>query len=408
VTGAAAPKPWTAVVLVYTASLLQGLAVVSFPASSAVLKSLQGLSDPEYGAIFLPQVVFAVLGSVGGGTLARMLGLKPLLVMALAVTVASQLLLAASGAVASGPAFLLVMLATGTGGLAFGLSGAPLNGLPPAFFPGRRDTAVVAIHTLLGLGLAIGPLVVAPFVAADRWIGFPLLLAGLNLIVVLGVLRVPLPRSAGPSPSTGTTPAPREKLPLAQGLFWLFALIIMLYAFAEATISNWAVIFLHEGRGVPEAAAGLAIAVFWGAVVLGRLVTSALLLRVSAEAIWLSLLAAMIAALLLLPFARGFVSGIGLFGLAGLACSAVFPLTITLVSRAYPRQVEWVSSMMIAALMLGVGLGSFAFGPLLEFLPFDQLYRLSALYPAAALVLAMVVVRRGPPIGETWKAGGSR
>jgi predicted MFS family arabinose efflux permease len=86
----------------------------------------------------------------------------------------------------------------------------------------------------------------------------------------------------------------------------------------------------------------------------------------------------------------------------------VFPLTITLVSRAYPRQVEWVSSMMIAALMLGVGLGSFAFGPLLEFLPFDQLYRLSALYPAAALVLAMVVVRRGPPIGETWKGGGSR
>jgi fucose permease len=397
------------VALVYSAGLLQGLVVISFPASSVVLKSVQGLTDAQYGAIFLPQVTFAVLGSIGGGSLAGKLGLKPLLVLALVTNVVSQLLLGASAVVAPGTAFPVVMLATGATGLAFGIHGAPLNSFPSALFPDRRDAAVVAIHTLLGLGLAVGPLVVAPFIAAGRWVGFPLLLASLNLLLVIGVLRVSLPRSAGVSAADGSAPAPREKHPLGEGLFWLFVLITLLYAFAEGSLSNWAVIFLHEAHGVPEAAAGLAIAVFWGAVVAGRLAATVLVLRVPPQAIWLLLLALMIAAFLLLPFASGAASGIGLFGLAGLACSAVFPLTITLVSRAFPGHVEWASSMMIGAVMLGVGLGSFVFGPLRELMSFDRLYRLSALYPAVALVLAVMVVRSEPlrqTVKGIWK--GSR
>jgi hypothetical protein len=44
--------------------------------------------------------------------------------------------------------------------------------------------------------------------------------------------------------------------------------------------------------------------------------------------------------------------------------------------------------MMIAALMLGVGIGSFVVGPLRGWLAFENLYRLSALYPAAVLGIA--------------------
>lgn len=405
-TAAADRTSWRGSALVYAAALLQGLALVSFPASSAVLKSLQGLSDAQYGAIFLPQVALAVIGSVAGAGLARKLGLKPLLVLALVANVVSQLLLAASAAVEPEAAFALVMIATAALGLAFGLHGAPLNSFPPALFPERRDAAVVAIHTLLGLGLAIGPLILAPFVAAGLWIGFPLLLAGLNLLVAVTILGVPLPGAAS---QVGEPAKEREGIPLGETLFWAFALIAVLYAFAEGTFANWAVIYLHEALAVPETTAGLAITVFWGALVAGRLAVSALVLKVASQAIWLLLLALMIAAFLLLPLARGAPTGIGLFTLAGLACSAFFPLTITLISRAFPDHVEWSSSMMIAALMIGVGLGSFVFGPLRELLSFDQLYRLSALYPAIALILAVLVVRSEPcrqTIREMWK--GSR
>jgi predicted MFS family arabinose efflux permease len=103
--------------------------------------------------------------------------------------------------------------------------------------------------------------------------------------------------------------------------------------------------------------------------------------------IWLALPVLMIAAFWFLPGASTPVLGLGLFALAGLACSAFFPLTITLASERFPNEVAWVSSMLIAALMVGVGLGSFVIGPLREWLSLEQLYRLSAVYPGAVIGL---------------------
>lgn len=59
-----------ALISVYLIAFLQGLTLVSFPASSAVLRQMHGFTDAQYGAIFLPQVALAVLGAVVGGTLA--------------------------------------------------------------------------------------------------------------------------------------------------------------------------------------------------------------------------------------------------------------------------------------------------------------------------------------------------
>ena len=83
--------PWPSIVSLYLAGMLQGLILVSFPASSAVLKQMHGLSDAQYGAIFLPQVVLAVIGALGGGALASRLGLKPLLGVALLINVTAML-----------------------------------------------------------------------------------------------------------------------------------------------------------------------------------------------------------------------------------------------------------------------------------------------------------------------------
>ena len=102
----------------------------------------------------------------------------------------------------------------------------------------------------------------------------------------------------------------------------------------------------------------------------------------------------MVAAFLLLPYADGPVLGVGLFALAGFACSAFFPLTIGLVAARFPDHVAWVSSMVIAALVAGVGLGTFVIGPLRAALPLTDLYRLWSLYPALALLLGFAVLGR--------------
>ena len=393
-----------AVGLVYVSALLQGLAMVSFPASGTILTGTLGLSSAQYGAIFLPQVALAIVGSVSGGTLARRLGLKTLLLAMLAANALSQLLLAGSLWVEPSLAFPAILLGTASMGLGFGLSGAPLNSFPPLLFPEKDETAVVAVHTLLGLGLAIGPLVVAPFVAAGQWVGFPLLLLSLMVLALAAAAGI-----AFPTDEAADTAQAAATRPTGRVLFWLFVAVAVLYAFAEGTFSNWAVVYLNEGLGASEATAGLSLSVFWGALVAGRLLVSALVLRLPARAIWLALPVLMIAAFLLLPYAETAAAGIALFGLAGFGCSAFFPLTITLISKCFPEHVSWVSSMMVAALMTGVGIGSFVFGPLQDVFSFDQLYQLSALYPALALVAAFIIARgvvRGMRIRELWT--GSR
>jgi MFS family permease len=335
---------------VYGTALLQGLAMVSFPASSTVLTGTLGLSSAQYGAIFLPQVALAIVGSIGGGTLAQKWGLKTLLALALMANAASQVLLAATMWVAPALIYPAVLLGTASMGLGFGISGAPLNSYPPLFFPEKSDTAVVALHSILGAGLALDPVLVAPFVARDAWVGFPLLLAALCALILLATALLPLPEDETADKATSS---PR---PVRTGLFWMFVVAAVAYAFAEGTFSNWAVIYLHEARGVPEATAGIA-----------------------------------------------------LFALAGLACSSFFPLAVTLISRAFPDHVAWASSMMIAALMVGVGGGSFIFGPLQSAFSVETIYRLSTLYPVLALIAALIVVRSEPckqTIHDLWT--GSR
>ena len=373
-----------ALIAVYLIAFLQGLTLVSFPASSAVLKQMHGFTDAQYGAIFLPQVALAVLGAVVGGTLARRLGLQPLLWLTAAGNGLSQLALAASVWVMPALAFPTILAGTALLGFSFGLGGAPLNSYPPRFFPRHAPAAVVALHTLLGLGLMVGPLLAEGFVRADRWAGFPLLLLGLSVLLALIAATVRLPPDAG-----GETDHRRiTNPPLTSGAFWIFAAIAVLYAFAEGAFSSWAVIYLREAKALPAGVAALALSVFWAAMVAGRLLVAVLVVRVAPQVIWLTLPVLMAAAFLLLPGANTPALGLGLFALAGLACSAFFPLTITLASARFPDQVAWVSSMLIAALMVGVGLGSFVIGLLREWLALEWIYRLSTLYPILVIGLA--------------------
>lgn len=374
------------IAVVYACALLQGMTLVSFPASSAVLKQMHGFSDAQYGSIFLPQVALAVIGAVGGGTLARGLGLKTLLWLALLANAISQGLLALSTGFDSLSAYTCVLMGTAALGLGFGLSGAPLNAYPPILFPNKKSTAIVALHTTLGVGLMIGPLMASVFADSGRWVGFPIVLFVISLLLTLAGAVVKLPRNS----VTSTMETGRDA-PYHSSVFWLFATIAVFYAFAEGTFSNWAVIYLHEAKKLPQTVSALSLSVFWGALVLGRLLISMLLLRIAAEIFWRLLPPLMIAAFLLLPYANTAALGLGLFAFAGLACSAFFPLTIALASKYFESHVAWVSSMLTAALMLGIGAGSFLIGSLRSLLGLETLYQVSAFHPFLVLLLVLIV-----------------
>jgi predicted MFS family arabinose efflux permease len=387
-------RPWPAIVTLYLAAVAQGLTLVSFPASSVLLTQTHGFTAAQYGAIFLPQVAAAVLGALAGGSVAARIGLAPLLRIALAVNALSQLLLLGSAGLAPQPALIVIMLGTASLGAGFGLSGAPLNGLPPRYFPRHGATAIVAMHTCLGLGLALGPIAANLYIDAGHWSGFPLSLALLTLALACAPLRDPAPAAAS-APTPGAAAASAELRPTRTTTFWLYLAIAVLYAFAEGTFSNWTVLYLQEAKRLPQSVASGALSAFWAAMVTGRLLASLLVLRVAAARIWLSLPLLMVVAFLLLPFAHTPALGIGLFALAGLACSAFFPLSVGIASERFQAQGPWVASMLIAALMVGVGLGSYTVGLLRHVYRMETLYRLSIVYPLVVLVLAALALRAG-------------
>jgi len=357
-----------AVGVIYLSGIVQGVMMVSFAASSAVLRSRHGFTDTQYGSIFLPQVALAAAAAIGSGALLRVLDLRQMLALSFAAMVLSQAALAGSHFLTPAPALVVVSLGTALMGLGCGLSASPL----------------VAMHTAMGVGLAAGPLFVGFAAPRGLWLSFPLTGLAACLMLLAGTLRATLPR-----PTSARTLQESGPSSTGRSRFWLFAAIAFLYAVAEAGYSNWAILYLREEKGLTVAAASLGLAAFWLALSVGRLLVGLFVLRFPAERVYVILPLIMATASLLLPLADSPRRAAFLFGLAGLGCSAFYPLTVALASRRFPGHVAWVSAMAYAALVTGIGAGSFFTGMLRVRLSFTTIYPWSALCPLLALLLAI-------------------
>ena len=185
---------------VYVAALFQGLTLVSFPASSDVLMRAHGFTHAQYGAIFLPQVAAAILGAIGGGGLSGRLGLRTIFLLALLANALSQALLALSATAPASLAYTTVLVATAFLGLGFGLTGGPLNTYPRLLFSTKSDTALLVLHSTMGVGLSIGPLLVGWLMMRQAWLAFPvgLAIAGGILTVVASAVVLPAERPQNP------------------------------------------------------------------------------------------------------------------------------------------------------------------------------------------------------------------
>ena len=372
-----------AAISVYTGGLILGMTLVSVPASSALLKQLHGFSDAQYGAIYLPQLLSAIVGGLAGGLLSNVLGTKRLLILALACLLAAQLALAASAALPSEHALSALMITTGCIGLGIGLGSGPLNAYPVVLFPAVSNTALTALHTIVGVGMMLAPLYLSTFAQHDNWLFGVLALSAVTLILTLTAMLATFPSIA-----TGEVTAnARAQRPERRTLFWICAVIAVIYSVAEGIFSNWAMLFIQEERGMDAATASLALTCFWGALTGGRLLASFIVIRVPPLAFLLALPPMMTAAFCLLPISDSAAGLIGAFAFAGAACSAYFPMLVAYAASAFPQRVAWIASMMITAQMVGIGLGTYAIGLIKGTASITSLYYAATTLPAATLLL---------------------
>jgi fucose permease len=380
--------------LVYSAGVVQGLALVTFPAASAIFTSPDGFGfdSTRYGAMFMPQVVFAVLASGLAPKVARRSSLRRVLLTGFLGNIASMTLLAGSRLLTSVPdmAFAVLLIATGALGLGFGATVMALNTYVEAFFPQSSDRAVLVLNALLGVGTALAPVLVALVVWMGAWWLLPLLVACI-LVVMLAIASVQALNASAATGNSATKQA-REKLPRR---FWFFAAAVFFYGIVETLNGNWAVLYLSGERGVSAAAASLALTSFWVMVTVGRVLIAAISRWVPARWTYVALPILLLLVFQLAAIVRNDIGGIVAFGLAGLACSAFLPLSISFGGSEFPQRSALVAGDLIAFYQLGYGIAAFGTGPLRDWagLPLHTIFAGGSIVAALVAVFALLVVR---------------
>jgi MFS family permease len=388
---------------VNAAGLVQGIALVTFPAASGIFTSRSdyGLSSTQYGLMFAPQVAAAITAALlGAGLLwpgfTQRFSEKTVYLAGLVADLAAMMLLIASWGLAhTHPAgYLLLLAATACLGAGFGLTVPSLNTLAAAFRPAAADRAVLLLNALLGLGTALAPAFVAVFTGLGFWIGLPVLVCCLLVGLVAVSLRLPL------SPASPERPAD-ENRPTAAGIppgFWLFGVFAFLYGICETMNGNWSQLDLTS-LGVGSSTASFALTGFWAVVTLGRVIFAAVARWLPGRVIYHALPFLLAVAFALIAALPQHAPGLAVaeFCLAGLACSALLPLTISFGQEKLAGAQPVVAGGVIACYQVGYGVAAFGVPPLT-----GAGVHVAAVFAVAAVVAAVMgglslVVARGRP-----------
>jgi predicted MFS family arabinose efflux permease len=140
----------------------------------------------------------------------------------------------------------------------------------------------------------------------------------------------------------------------------------VLYGICETMNGNWAQLEMTRQVGASTTQAAIALTVFWAMVTAGRVLFARIerwLPTRSAYRLLPFVLAVALVAIASLP--RGApVLGVLAFGLAGLGCSALLPLTISFGQEQLAVMSASVAGGVIAFYQLGYGIAAFGAGPL--------------------------------------------
>lgn len=211
------------------------------------------------------------------------------------------------------------------------------------------------------------------------------------LLAVLVVVSEGLPLRAEPTtPARAAARIPRR--------FWMYAAFAALYGVCETVNGNWSQLDMTSELGASTTAAAVALTAFWAMVTVGRVVFAAIDRKLGARTTYHVLpflLAATFVVIAVLPDGAT-AAGVVAFGVAGLGCSALLPLTIGFGEKELAAIAAAMAGGVVAFYQLGYGIAAFGVGPLLDHgVDLPTVYGVSALI-AVAMGLASFGVTRLP------------
>ena len=225
---------------------------VGLAAIAPSIRERYGLGLTEIGVVLGALGAGPLLTLLGWGLLADQIGER--LVLALGLVGASAALVGAAWAGSYPSLTLLLVAAAGSGASVSAASGRAIMGW---FGPGERGLALGIRQTAVPAGGAAGAVVLPWLDAAGGLRAAFLALAASCLVgAVAGAIGV---REAPPEPGEALLAAAAS--PLRDRRMWLLAGGSGLICIAQVALSGFAVLFLHQGRGVSGRSAAVVLAV---------------------------------------------------------------------------------------------------------------------------------------------------
>lgn len=323
--------------------LPDGLTGVAWPS----IRTTFGLPLDALGVLITTISIGYLVSSFSSGRVLARIGVGQLLVLSCLATAASLL------GYGVAPQWVVMVTLGLLAGLGAGAIDAGLNTYAAEEFSPRTMNW---LHASFGLGATIGPLLMSGVISAGQPYRLGFVIVGVAQLALAACFAATRRQWESHRAESGAAPTPSApmlatlRLPAA----WLGILLFFLYCGLEFAAGQWLYSLLSEARGMAPALAGAWVSVFWGSLTVGRVVSGAIVERITVRRLlWICMGGALLGALLLWLNPTAWLAGAGV-ALLGLALAPMFPSFMSLTpARVGPAHAANAVGFQIAAAMLG-------------------------------------------------------
>ncbi|WP_373231037.1 sugar MFS transporter [Cohnella sp.] len=305
-----------------------------------------GIQYGDGGQLVMNQFLGGMVGIMLAPWLIGRIGKKILLLSALAIMVVAQTIYVL------GPSWETMLATAPFAGLGFGTE-AVVGSFIIGAAVGNANVAMSRVEVFFGVGALLMPFAGAALISSGHWAAaFGVVGVTTAAALLLWVLYWPkiLDRSGGHAADEAErkTPAGNRSRAQAWTVLAACALFFAIYVGFEMSFVHYLPSLLVHNNGLSDSTAALSLSIYWGAMVIGRLVSG------HAADRWgggVYMLVTCIATAVLFILMGGLESVWATFVLtfcAGLSMSGMFAIALVFANRAAPGMTERTTSLMMA------------------------------------------------------------
>ncbi|AZN39094.1 MFS transporter [Paenibacillus albus] len=394
------------VILGCIAYLVTGLGQLVIGSIMEPMVHAYGIDYSDGGQLVMHQFLGGMVGIMFAPWLIAKRGKKFVLLLSFAFIIIPEFLYATL------PPWGVMLTIAPFAGIGLGMTEAVVGSLIIGYSGEKANTAMSRVETFFGVGALLIPFAGAALIQAGLWklsFSFVGTLSVITFALWLFCWPKLLDRPAASaeiaaaashgSQALGSGSAGSKKKSKAQMRIILAscALFFFVYVGLEMSYINYLPSLLVHTNGLPESSATLAISLFWGAMVIGRLISGQIADRIGG-AMYL-IVTCLVSAILFLMMTlfTGVVAAFLLAFAVGFMMSGMFAIALVFANRATPGMTERTTSLLMACGGIGGGLLPKAAGWFLDQHGPDSvrwLFAGTALLLLAVIVWTVVSARR--------------